>query len=435
MRTSAPTKSSTSAWIISVRLPASCGGKTDRVEAARRRAVDERAEEERGEADADRGVAAEQRDGDADEADVRHLDVEHAEPVLPAEDVDRAAEPGERAGDRHRVDVVARDVDAAVARRLGVEADRAHLVAERRAVQDQPEDDERAERDEEPDVQRLQLRVAPERRQLAARHDVVRDRHRDVDAVLQRAAAAEQVAADPVRDPVEHDRRDHLVRADGRLQEAGDRGDAAPASIASAIARKTCRPCAMPAHDEPTQTETIAPVMYWPWPPMLKRPQRNANATASPVQISVVVRISVCVQVVRRERVRVGVPPEEDVVVRERDVDVVVAELEEPVQAGAVPDRLVRPERVVARREHDEPAGEEREDDREERRDDPAGALVEREPLRDARRVRRPARRLGGSLGRRRSCGARLAACRRSSRSRAPPRSTLGSNSPTIRPS
>ena len=34
--------------------------------------------------------------------------------------------------------------------------------------------------------------------------------------------------------------------------------------------------------------------MYWPWPPMLKRPQRNANATARPVRMSVVVRISVC---------------------------------------------------------------------------------------------------------------------------------------------
>ena len=90
-------------------------------------------------------------------------------------------------------------------------------------------------------------------------------------------------------------------------------------------------------------------------------------------------------QVVRREAVRVGVPPEEDLVVRERDVDVVVAELEEPVQAGAVPDRLVRAQRVVARGEHDEPAGEEGEQHREERRDDAAGALVEREPLRDAR--------------------------------------------------
>ena len=141
----------------------------------------------------------------------------------------------------------------------------------------------------------------------------------------------------------------------------------------------------MPAHDEPTQTETIAPVMYWPCPPMLKSPQRNANATASPVQISVVVRISVCVRLYDASAVRVGVPPEEDLVMRERDVDVVVAELEEPVQAGAVPDRLVRAQRVVARREHDEAAREEREQHGEERRDDAAGALVEREPLGDAR--------------------------------------------------
>jgi hypothetical protein len=33
---------------------------------------------------------------------------------------------------------------------------------------------------------------------------------------------------------------------------------------------------------------------YWPLPPMLNRPQRNANATASPTRISVVVRMSVC---------------------------------------------------------------------------------------------------------------------------------------------
>ena len=50
----------------------------------------------------------------------------------------------------------------------------------------------------------------------------------------------------------------------------------------------------MLSNDEPTQTAMIAPARYWPWPPMLNRPQRNANATASPTRISVVVRISVC---------------------------------------------------------------------------------------------------------------------------------------------
>ena len=35
-------------------------------------------------------------------------------------------------------------------------------------------------------------------------------------------------------------------------------------------------------------------MMYWPWPPMLNRPQRNAKATARPARISGAVRSSVC---------------------------------------------------------------------------------------------------------------------------------------------
>src|SRR3954447_23758462 len=84
------------------------------VEPARRRAVDESSEEERSEADAHGRVPAEKRDGDADEADVRDLDVENADVELPAEDVDRAAEPGERSRDRHRIDEIPPDIDAAV---------------------------------------------------------------------------------------------------------------------------------------------------------------------------------------------------------------------------------------------------------------------------------------------------------------------------------
>ena len=34
--------------------------------------------------------------------------------------------------------------------------------------------------------------------------------------------------------------------------------------------------------------------MYWPWPPMLNRPQRNANATARPVNTSGTAISSVC---------------------------------------------------------------------------------------------------------------------------------------------
>ena len=118
----------------------------------------------------------------------------------------------------------------------------------------------------------------------------------------------------------------------------------------------------------------------------------------------------------------------------------VVAELEEPVQPRAVPDRLVRLERVVAGGEHDEAAHEEREHGGDDRRDDPAGALVEREPLGDARRV--PAR-----LAARRLLGVGLAGRNvwpaHATPTRPPPviaipsssSLTLGPYSPTMRPS
>ena len=54
----------------------------------------------------------------------------------------------------------------------------------------------------------------------------------------------------------------------------------------------------MPSNDEPTQTAPMPPMMYWPWPPMLNRPQRKANATARPVRISGVVQISVCCRLI-----------------------------------------------------------------------------------------------------------------------------------------
>ena len=69
---------------------------------------------------------------------------------------------------------------------------------------------------------------------------------------------------------------------------------AAPASVATTIASVMCRNGFIPSNDEPIHTAQMLPTMYWPWPPMLKRPQRNANATARPVRTSVVVTISVC---------------------------------------------------------------------------------------------------------------------------------------------
>ena len=63
----------------------------------------------------------------------------------------------------------------------------------------------------------------------------------------------------------------------------------APASEPRRIARTMCGKPDMPVSDDATQTPTIDPAAYWPWPPMLKRPARKANATARPVRISGVV--------------------------------------------------------------------------------------------------------------------------------------------------
>ena len=68
----------------------------------------------------------------------------------------------------------------------------------------------------------------------------------------------------------------------------------APASVPSTIASRMWRKPGSPSNDEPTQTPIYSPMKYWPWPPMLNRPARNAYATAMPVRISGVVMISVC---------------------------------------------------------------------------------------------------------------------------------------------
>jgi hypothetical protein len=68
----------------------------------------------------------------------------------------------------------------------------------------------------------------------------------------------------------------------------------APATAANSAATMTWGKCAMPVSDEPAHTAAYVPIRYWPWPPMLNSPQRNANATASPVRISGAVTISVC---------------------------------------------------------------------------------------------------------------------------------------------
>ena len=72
---------------------------------------------------------------------------------------------------------------------------------------------------------------------------------------------------------------------------------AAPASMpASTVAMMRSQPGRSTAfgNSVATRTATIDPARYWPWAPMLKRPQRKAKATASPVSTSATQRMSVC---------------------------------------------------------------------------------------------------------------------------------------------
>ena len=223
-----------------------------------------------------------------DEADLRRdLDVERAEPVLPAEHVERAAEPRERAGDRHREEVVPRNVDPPVARRLGVEADRAHLVAERRPVEDDPVDDERCERDEEADVQPLQDRIAPAdaaaSRSSTTSFETGTNGSRSFwsgppspnrNAPIQTAIQLSMIVVITSCAPTVAFRKPAIP------------AQSAPASAPATIASEDVQEAGQAGQVEPTQTAMIAPTRYWPWPPMLNIPQRNANATASPVRMS-----------------------------------------------------------------------------------------------------------------------------------------------------
>src|SRR5215208_4850615 len=379
-------------------------GREDRgIEVPRRGSRLERCEEERREPDSDGRVPSEERDRDADEADVRPLDRRDVDAVLPAEDVERPREPGEQPGDRHREEVVARDVDPAVPRRFRVVPHRPNLVAERRPVEDERVDDERRARDEEPDVQALQERVPPERVQVRLVGNVRRRRNRTCAAGrLQRPADVEQVRPDPDDDPVEHDRRDHLVGADRPLQQAGQ-------------ARERCsrEHRAQDRDDDQQEAGQVDDLRK------LRRDQYGRDRTRE------VLAVAADVEEAAPERERdgearqherrpeqqrllevrrglrgdvVGVPREPDAPVAEGQADRVAPDVEEPVQPRAAEDRAVRLERVAdasRRQQHDDAADEKREREREQRREQPLCLLQEAVARYEASRLR-----LAGRLAR-----------------------------------
>ena len=99
-----------------------------------------------------------------------------------------------------------------------------------------------------------------------------------------RAAAGPATAAaqkhDLLGDRVEHDRRDDLMGARLRLEDARDEAPRRATDDARRRARagRWNGPAAAP--QIPTQTANIAPILSWPSAPMLKTPERNATATA-----------------------------------------------------------------------------------------------------------------------------------------------------------
>ena len=180
---------------------------------------------------------------------------------LPAEHVDRARQPRERAADRHHHRCsCAPTWMPPYSAASGLKPTARDLVARDRAVQQHPEHEQRRERDEEADVQALQLGVAPEHRQLRAAADVVGDGHGPVCASFECSGPPRPNSphADPQRDLVEHDRRDHLVGA-RRSPSGSPRSppQSAPASAPRTSASTMCRTPGRPSNDEPTQTAEV----------------------------------------------------------------------------------------------------------------------------------------------------------------------------------
>src|SRR5918999_792693 len=367
-----------------------------RVEVALRGAGEERAEQQRGGDRSARRVAPEQRHGDADEPELVDLDVVGRDAELPAQHVERAGQPGEEAADGHHEHVVLRHAHAAVAGRLRVEADRADLVAGRGAVEQEPERDHGDQRDEYADVEALQDRVAPEDRQAGGLDHVVRHRQRRLAVVLERPAEAEQVQPDEDRGVVEHDRRDHFVGPDGRLQPARD-----------------ARP---DRGDRPDDVLALAADVEQAGAERERDGQAGEDQRGRDDQ-----RL---LQVERRQVAILAGGPRED-----------------PLEAGALPDRLVGRDRVLADQQHRHPAEQEGEHRREHGHDDAAPTDVCRHPRRRGERdlfggLTREGRALGRLVG-------QVAPLVHSARSAPPPvmakpsssSETSGGNSPTISPS
>ena len=198
--------------------------------------------------------------------------------------------------------------------------------------------------------------------------DVARNRVRRIDRVLKLTAAADESLGHVDRDPVQHDRRDHLVRADGRLQEArdpgpqrsGERGEHDREHDVQAGVQLDERR-ADPRRDE-SADDVLALAADVEEPALEGERDGEAREQQSRRQDQRLLKVE--------RRVRPVLPGDPG---------------EQPVQAGAVEDAPERAERVVAGgRDHDH-RHREREDGRDERHHDASGPLEHLQPRRRAR--------------------------------------------------
>ena len=215
---------------------------------------------------------------------------------------------------------------------------------------------------------------------LRARHDVVGHRDVGLPGVLQRASEAEEVDAHPDRDPVEHDRRDHLVRARRGAQDPRD-----PAPQRAARQR---------GEDRQDDVQELGHAVE-------RRADPHRRDRAGDV-----LPLAADVEQAGAEGQRDGEAGEDErpglqqrlLEVHRRDGPVRTGDPgEEPLKAGALPDRVVRRQRVAAGDEHHQAAQEEGDDRGEDGHEPAAGAQV----VGDARpHAGRRGRRLDGLGGR-----------------------------------
>ena len=183
--------------------------------------------------------------------------------------------------------------------------------------------------------------------------DDVRRRRRG-HVVVQRAAGPEQPLPRPEHDPVEHDRHHHLVGAHRRLEEAGDPGEERAGEGGGADGEEDVHAVreAGPRGADPDGRERAGDVLALAADVEEAAAERERDREPGEHQRRRQQQgLLEGVGVPRLEAV--GVPGEPHLGVREGQVDVVAARVEEPAQARPVEDRLVRGERVVAGRRHD----------------------------------------------------------------------------------